>query len=83
MRDDFNAELAVSRYELLARRVDLLNPGLAEAEKVTRADRLARAYERLRKLKPDFEDRGEQLRAARRIRMADYRRRKRAKDADI
>lgn len=82
MADDFNTELAVSRYELLARRVDLLNPELSEAVKETRANRLARAYTRLRKLKPDFEDKGEQMQAANRIRMAAFRRRK-PKEADI
>lgn len=73
--------LAVARYEVLARHVDLLNPRLAEGERLRRAERLVTAYKRLRKLKPDFRDTGEQLRAARRIRMADYRERKIPKEA--
>jgi hypothetical protein len=77
MRDDFNRDLAVSRYELLARHVDLLNPRLSEAVKLTRAERLLKAYSRLRQAEPDFRDTGEQLRAARRIHMAGYRQRKR------
>ena len=71
----------MSRYELLARRVDLLNPRLSDAEKLTRANRLAAAFRRLRKLVPDFEDKGEQMQAARRIRMAAYRRGKQVKEA--
>lgn len=93
MRDDFNtalkqrkaeavaplaAALAVARYEVLARDVDLLNPRLAEDERLRRAERLLRAYTRLRKTNPEYRDTGEQLRAARRMHMADFRRRKRA-----
>ncbi|MGH7065756.1 MAG: hypothetical protein ACREET_16910 [Stellaceae bacterium] len=72
---------ALATYKALVRHVDLLNPELPEAEKVTRAERLVKAYERLHKANPDFRDTGEQLRAARRIRMADYRRRKSAPQA--
>jgi hypothetical protein len=77
MQDDFNTALAMSRYEVLAQHVDLLNPRLPESVKLTRAERLVKAYKRLRKAKPDFEDKGEQMQAANRIRTAGYRRRKR------
>jgi tetratricopeptide (TPR) repeat protein len=73
------AALALARYEVLARHVDLLNPRLTEDERLRRAERLVKAYERARKANPDFRDTGEELRAARRIRMADFRQRKRAK----
>jgi len=73
------AAVAVARYEVLARHVDLLNPRLAEDERLRRAERLLKAYNRVRKASPDFRDTGEELRAARRIRMADFRERKRAK----
>jgi hypothetical protein len=77
MRDDFNTDLAVSRYELLARRVDLLNPRLPKAVKLTRAERLLKAYKRLRKIDPDFDDRRPELVTARSIvNSANYQRRK-------
>jgi hypothetical protein len=76
-----SAARALATYKALAKHLDLLNPWLTEAEKLTRAERLVKAYKRLRKLKPDFRDTGAQMQAASRIRTADYRRRKRAKEA--
>jgi hypothetical protein len=72
MPDDFNtalidagASLRVSAsYEVLARHVDLDNPALSDAERLTRARRLVRSYERQREKNPAFEDHSPQLLAA-------------------
>jgi hypothetical protein len=83
MRDDFNtkvktakietlargksATLQLATYRALLRNVDLLNPELSQDERLTRARRLVRAYERVRERRPKFHDDGAQLRAARSI----------------
>lgn len=90
MRDDLTEALvkakalsAASRlsaaYEALVRHSDLSNPALAEDERLRRANRLLKTYERLRKFSPDFRDSSDELRAARRIQKAAYRKRQRAK----
>lgn len=66
-------------YEVLVRESDLSNSALAEDVRRRRAERLLRTYERLRKVKPDFHDTSDQLTTARRIHMAAYRERERAK----
>src|SRR5271167_3292673 len=90
MRDELNqalgstrADLAAARlsatYEVLTRHSDLANPELAEDERLRRAENLLSTYGRLRKVKADFRDTGDELRAARRIQKAAYRERQRAK----
>jgi hypothetical protein len=55
---------AAAAYKAMLKNIDLLNPRLSESERLTRARRLVRAYERLRKRKPAFEDHSKQLLAA-------------------
>jgi hypothetical protein len=79
-RDTSKLRLAATTaaYKAMLKHVDLLNPRLAEDERLRRAARLLKTYNRIRKRDPEFHDDSDQLRAARRIQMADYRRRKRA-----
>jgi hypothetical protein len=55
---------ASAAYKAMLKNVDLLNARLPESERLTRARRLVRAYERLRKRNPAFEDHSKQLLAA-------------------
>jgi hypothetical protein len=83
MRDGLKTSVLAARrlasYEVLARESDLTNPELSEAEKRRRAGHLLLTYDRLREVRPDFEDTNDQLTAARRIKKAAYRERQRAK----
>jgi tetratricopeptide (TPR) repeat protein len=54
----------LANYKALIQHVDLLNAELAEDERLRRARRLIRAYERVRERKPKFQDRNKQLLAA-------------------
>lgn len=65
-------------YEALLRQSDLSNPLLSDSERLRRAARLLKAYERLRKVDPDFRDNGEELRSARRIQKSAHRERQKA-----
>lgn len=52
--DDFNIAVKQARTETLARLVDLGNPTLSDDQKLTRARRLVRSYDRRRAENPDF-----------------------------
>jgi tetratricopeptide (TPR) repeat protein len=77
-RENVNAELAkvkaglakarlLATYEVLVRKSDLNNSAMPERERLRRAERLLTTYKRLRKIKPDFHDDSDQLKAARSI----------------
>jgi hypothetical protein len=76
---DLTTARMMAAYEVLVRESDLLNPELSEPEQLRRAGNLISTYNRLRKHDPKFHDNNDQLRAARRIRMAHFRQSKRAK----
>lgn len=68
VKADAAAARLSAAYEVLVRHCDLLNPALAEGERLRRAERLLKTYKRLRQAKPNFrDDANPQLRAARRI----------------
>lgn len=54
----------LANYKALIQHVDLLNPELPEDERLRRARRLVRAYERVRERRPKFHDHCKQLLAA-------------------
>jgi hypothetical protein len=66
-------------FRELVRTSDLENPTLSEAERFRRAGHLLLTYKRLRRRDPGFRARNAQLTAARRIKSAVSRKRKRAK----
>jgi hypothetical protein len=76
MRDDFNIALntavKLARTEALARLVDLDNPALSDAERLTRSQRLVRSYQRRRAENPNFEPSREVLTAFSIINKAGY-----------
>lgn len=76
---DLTTARIMAAYEILVRESDLMNPVLSEAERLRRAGNLISTYNRLRKHDPEFHDNNDQLRAARRIRMARFRRSKKAR----
>jgi hypothetical protein len=57
MRNDFDFDIAVkeARTETLARLVDLGNPALSPAERLRRARRLVRSYQRRKADNPEFQ----------------------------
>lgn len=69
------ATLQLATYRALVKNVDLFNPKLPEAERLTRARRLLGAYDRLRDVRPNFRDSNAQLTEARRIKQAAHRQR--------
>ena len=54
MRDDFNIAINQARTEVLARMADLDNPELSTKERLTRARRIVRSFERRRAKASDF-----------------------------
>jgi hypothetical protein len=54
----------LATYKALVQNVDLLNPDLAEDERLRRAKRLVKAYGRVRERRPQFHDKHKQLRVA-------------------
>jgi Ankyrin repeats (3 copies) len=75
MRDDLKRARLIASYEVLVRNSDLSNPGLAEVERLRRAEHLLTTYKRLHRVNPDFRDDSEQIKAARSItNRANYRR---------
>jgi uncharacterized protein YjbI with pentapeptide repeats len=76
---DLTMARMTAAYEVLVRDSDLTNPALVEDERLRRATRLLKTYNRLRKHDPDFHDSNDQLRAARRIERAHSRQNKKAK----
>ena len=54
MRDDFNIAIKQARTEVLARMADLDNPELSTKERLTRARRIVRSFERRRAKASDF-----------------------------
>lgn len=76
---DLTTARMMAAYEVLVRDSDLTNPALVEDERLRRATRLLKTYNRLRKYDPDFHDSNDQLRAARRIERAHSRLNKKAK----
>lgn len=63
MREDLNIAIKQARTEALARLVDLDNPKLSADERLTRARRLVRSFERRRAENPDFPTSPEVLKA--------------------
>src|SRR5262249_23050648 len=62
-----SSTLQLATYQALVEKADLLNPELLEDERLTRARRLVRAFERVRERRTKFRDDGPKLRAARTI----------------
>jgi hypothetical protein len=66
----------LATYKALVKNVDLLNPELSEAERLRRANRLVRAYQRVHKRKPNFPASPEVLTAFSIVNKDNYQRRK-------
>jgi tetratricopeptide (TPR) repeat protein len=76
LKSALSSAMKLARTEALARLVDLDNPKLSKEERLTRARRLARSYQRRRAENPDFEPSAEVLRAFSIINRDNYERRK-------
>jgi hypothetical protein len=76
MRDDFNIRVKEAKAETVARLVDLSNPALSKGERLTRARRVLRSFERRRAENPDFPASPEVLKARSIVNKDNYERRK-------
>lgn len=76
MRDDFNIVVKEARTEVLARLADLDNPALSDAERLTRARRVVRSFDRRRAENRDLPETPEVKAARSLVNRDNYQRRK-------